>query len=79
MKKLLLGLAAGATIAYLAYKVSDEERREKLLHDLDKFRRRSKRNINNAIDMARNQAEYLTEEAGDYVEQGKKKVKDIIG
>jgi len=79
MKKLLVGLTLGAAIAYVAYKLSDEERREKLSRDVNKLMRRSKRNLNNAIDVARNQAEYLSEEAGDYIEQGKKKVKGILG
>jgi len=79
MKKLLIGLAAGAAVAYLAYKVSDEERREKLHRELDRFMRKSRRNMHNAMDMAHNQAEYLKGEACDYIEQGKKKVKSVLG
>ncbi|WP_165024159.1 MULTISPECIES: hypothetical protein [unclassified Dysgonomonas] len=70
MKRVLLGLAVGAVVGYAIRKLQDDGQFDCICDCTDKFLSKSKRNLKNVADVAKNEAEYLKDRVEDMV--GKK-------
>lgn len=75
MKKLFIGAAVGAALAYLFIKSQEDGGLDKLCDDVKDYSGKMKRNAKNAWDKGVNQAEYLKERAEDKIEMAQTKLK----
>ncbi|MFR9166379.1 MAG: YtxH domain-containing protein [Dysgonomonas sp.] len=78
MNRLLLGLIVGAGLGVLFCKMREEGKLEGMCDDLNRFGNKFKRNLKNAADVGRNEAEYLKDRAESKIEKGKDKLDSII-
>ncbi len=65
MKKVILGVGIGIGLIYLARKMYNDGHLDCCCDEVDKFLSKSKRNLRNVADVARNEAEYIKERVED--------------
>lgn len=70
MKRVLVGLALGAAVGYLVRKLQNDGKLDCFCDCTDDFFNKSKRDLKNVADGAKNQAEYLKDRLEDTI--GKK-------
>lgn len=61
MKNVLIGVALGLAGAYVVYRLQKKGAFENVCDNLNVFASKTKRNIKNAVDVGKNQAEYIRE------------------
>lgn len=59
MKNVLIGVALGLAGAYVVYRLQKNGTFEDVCDNLNIFASKTKRNIKNAVDVGKNQAEYI--------------------
>ena len=59
MKKVVLGLVIGSVVGYIIRKMQDDGRFDCVKDNANKFIGKSKRDLKNVADLAKNEAEYL--------------------
>lgn len=74
MKKLLIGAAVGLTAAGVIYRLYKRGSLDCMCENLDAFTNKAKRNIKNAVDMGKNQAEYIKDRVEYEFQNGKEKL-----
>lgn len=75
MKRLFIGAAVGAALAYLFMKSQEDGGLEKLCDDVKGYSGKVKRDAKNAWDKGVNQAEYLKDRVEDKIEMAQAKLK----
>lgn len=74
MKKVLIGAGVGLGVAFLLYKLYQEGKLYGLCSDVDRLAMKAKRNLKNAVDVGKNQAEYIKDRIEYEYESGKEKL-----
>lgn len=70
MKKVLLGAAVGAGLAYVVSKLHKQGKLDSFYDDVNKFANKAKRNFNIATDLGKNQVEYIKDRVDYKVNKG---------
>ncbi|WP_295842632.1 hypothetical protein [uncultured Apibacter sp.] len=76
MKKIILGTFLGAAIGYIARKMQEDGFFDKVSNELNKFTSKTKKNLNNMVDVGKNEAEYLKDRAKKYGEKGESLIQE---
>lgn len=74
MKKVLIGAGVGLGVAYLLYKLYQEGKFEGLCSDADRLALKARRSLKNAVDLGKNQAEYIKDRVEYEYQSGKEKL-----
>ena len=73
MKKLLVGTAIGAVIGGVLYALNKQGKLDGIKDDMNVYARKTRRNIKNAVDVSKNEVEYLKDRVAYEVNKGKKR------
>ncbi|MCT6868730.1 hypothetical protein [Apibacter sp.] len=76
MKKIILGTFLGAAIGYIARKMQEDGFFDQVSNELNKFTSKTKKNLNNMVDVGKNEAEYLKDRAKKYGEKGESLIQE---
>jgi len=74
MKKVLIGAAVGLAAACVIYRLQKKGAFDGVCDNLNVFANKAKRNIKNAVDVGKNQAEYIRDRVEYEFQNGKEKL-----
>ncbi|MBD8388028.1 hypothetical protein [Dysgonomonas sp. BGC7] len=77
MKKVLIGAAVGLAAGYVLYRLYQDGKLDGICDSANKFATKAKRDLKNAVDVSKNQVEYLKERAEYGVNKAKEKLDEI--
>ena len=77
MKKVLVGAAVGLAAGVVIYKLYQQGKLDGVCDNMNKFALKTKKNFKNAVDVGRNQAEYIKDKLEYEYENGKEKLKNL--
>jgi ElaB/YqjD/DUF883 family membrane-anchored ribosome-binding protein len=74
MKKVLIGAAVGLAVGAVVYKLYREGKLDGFCDDMGRLADKTKRNLKNAVDVGKNQAEYIKDRVEHEFQAGKERL-----